>query len=155
QQRYGEAIPVQKQMYKLHRPHLASGYLAQVRYSATTDAAGQPDWFLHYTPGPKAAAEYAAFRRQPGVATALPPPEEAAQAALLALVLPEGLPAAPPPVVRRTVPTRLVATAETAAPAPPQAVALVQQFYQRFHGLTQVTPLPKELEHATALLAQH
>jgi hypothetical protein len=31
----------------------------------------------------------------------------------------------------------------------------VQQFYQRFHGLTGVTPMAKELEHATALLAQY
>src|SRR5207249_1973997 len=29
QQRALGAIPVQKQMYKLHRPHLAAGYLAQ------------------------------------------------------------------------------------------------------------------------------
>ena len=31
----------------------------------------------------------------------------------------------------------------------------MRQFYQRFYGLTQVTPGPKELAHATALLAQH
>src|SRR5262252_5513382 len=116
QQRYPEAISVQKQMYKIHRPHLAGGYLAQVRYTTTMDAAGQPDWFLQYTPGPKAAAEYAAFRRQPGMVTALPQPEKAEQADLLALVLPE-TPASPTP---------------TAAPPHPQAVALVQQFYQRF-----------------------
>jgi hypothetical protein len=139
QQRALGAIQVQKQMYKLHRPHLAAGYLAQVRYSATTDAAGQPDWFLHYTPGPKARAEYAAFRRQPGVETARPRPEDAEPADLLALMLPE-TPASPAP---------------TAAPLHPQAVALVQQFYQRFHGRTGGIPSPKELEHATALLAQH
>src|SRR5262249_56437529 len=45
---------------------------------------------------------------------------------------------------------------ETAPHVDPRlAQALVRAFYQRFHGLTQVTPLPKELEHATALLAQH
>ena len=139
QQRALGAIQVQKQMYKLHRPHLASGYLAQVRYSATTDAAGQPDWFLHYTPGPKAHAEYAAFRRQPGGATARPRPEEAEPANLLALMLPE-TPASPAP---------------TDAPLHPQAEVLVRQFYQRFHGLAQVTPSPKELAQAAALLAQH
>src|SRR5262249_29405533 len=32
---------------------------------------------------------------------------------------------------------------------------LVQQFYQRFHGLAQVTPSPTELAQATALRAQH
>jgi len=155
QQRHTAYEQVKKQMYKVHRPHLAAGYIAQVRSTATTDADGQPDWLLHYTPGPKAHAEYAAFRRQPGVETALPPPEEAEQADLLALVLPEGPPAQAPPVVRRTVPARLVAPAETAAPAPPQAVALVQQFYQRFQGLTGVTPLAKELTQATALLTTY
>ena len=140
---------------KVHRPHLQAGYVTRVQYTATTDANGQPDWLLHYTPGPKAHAEYAAFRRQPGVETALPPPEEAEQADLLALVLPEGPPAQAPPVARMTVPARLVAPAETAAPAPPQAVALVQQFYQRFQGRTGVTPLAKELTQATALLTTY
>jgi hypothetical protein len=138
QQRYAEAIPVQKQMYKLHRPHLAAGYLGQVWYTATTDAEGQPDWLLHYAPGPKAHGEYAAFRRQPGGETPVPRPEEAEQADLLALVLPE-TPASPAP---------------TAAPHP-QAAALVQQFYQRFHGRAQVTPTAKELAQATALLTTH
>jgi len=31
----------------------------------------------------------------------------------------------------------------------------VTAFYQRFHGLAQVTPSPKALAHATELLAQH
>jgi hypothetical protein len=138
QQRYAEAIPVQKQMYKLHRPHLAAGYLGQVWYTATTDAEGQPDWLLHYAPGPKAHVEYATFRRQPGGEAPVPRPEEAEQADLLALVLPE-TPASP---------------ASTAAPHP-QAAALVQQFYQRFHGRAQVTPTAKELAQATALLTTH
>jgi hypothetical protein len=34
-------------------------------------------------------------------------------------------------------------------------VALVQQFYQRFHGLTGVTPTAKELTQATTLLTTH
>jgi hypothetical protein len=45
--------------------------------------------------------------------------------------------------------------APPAAPPHPQAEALVQQFYQRFHGLAQVTPSPTELAHATEILAQH
>ncbi len=126
-------------MYKVHRPHLAAGYIAQVRSTATTDADGQPDWLLHYTPGPKARAEYAAFMRQPGMETALPRPEDAEPAELLALMMPE-TPASP---------------ASTAAPPHPQAVALVQQFYQRFHGRTGVTPMAKELTQATALLTTY
>ncbi|HLB75648.1 MAG TPA: hypothetical protein VJO72_01295, partial [Candidatus Dormibacteraeota bacterium] len=139
QQRHTAYEQVKKQMYKVHRPHLAAGYLAQVRSTATTDADGQPDWLLHYTPGPKARAEYAAFRRQPGVETALPRPEDAEPADLLALMMPE----------------TPVSPASAAEPPHPQAVALVQQFYQRFHGLTGVTPMAKELTQATALLTTH
>ena len=40
-------------------------------------------------------------------------------------------------------------------PPHPQAEALVQQFYQRFHGRAQVTPTAKELTQATALLTTH
>ena len=160
QQRYTAYEHVKKQMYKVHYPHVQSGYLAHVRVTTTTDAEGQPDWFLHYAPGPKAQAEYAAFRRQPGVETALPRPEEAEQADLLALVLPEGpaaqLQAAPQaPVVGALPPASPTAPTEPAEAEPLQAEALVQQFYQRFHGLTQVTPAPKELTQATALLTAH
>jgi hypothetical protein len=40
-------------------------------------------------------------------------------------------------------------------PLQAQAHALVSAFYQRFYGLAQVTPQPKELAHATQLLATH
>jgi hypothetical protein len=45
--------------------------------------------------------------------------------------------------------------APTAALPHPQADALVQQFYQRFHRRPQVTPTAKELAQATALLTTH
>jgi hypothetical protein len=160
QQRYTAYEQVKKQMYKVHRPHLAVGYIAQVRSTATTDADGQPDWLLHYTPGPKTRAEYAAFMRQPGVETALPRPEDAEPADLLALVMPETPATKPPeapqaPVVLVTPPASPAPTTEPAAPPHPQAETLVQQFYQRFHGLAQVTPTAKELTQATALLTTH
>jgi hypothetical protein len=147
-------------MYKIHRPHVQSGYLTRVAYEATTDADGQPDWLLHYTPGPKARAEYAAFRRQPGVETALPRPEEAEQDDLLALMMPEtpapSSPQAPQAPVVRVMPSASpVPTAESTTPPHPRAEALVQQFYQRFHGRAQVTPTAKELAQATALLTTH
>jgi hypothetical protein len=53
------------------------------------------------------------------------------------------------------LPEPLASPAPTAAPRHPQAEALVQQFYQRFHGLAQVTASPQELAHATALLAHY
>src|SRR5215831_14636760 len=58
QQRYIIYDQVKKQMYKVHQPHLTAGYFVKVQYEATTDADGQPDWFMHYTPGSKAQAEY-------------------------------------------------------------------------------------------------
>jgi hypothetical protein len=61
QERYFDRARVQKQMYKVHRPHMASGYLKSVRYQETTDTEGKPDWFMYYVPGPKARAEYHAF----------------------------------------------------------------------------------------------
>ena len=144
QQRYTAAMQVQKQMYKVHRPHLVAGYITQVHYEGTTDADGQPDWLLHYTPGPKAHAEYAAFMHQPGAdAAALAPPGDAGPQDLLAVATRE------PSAAPRPEPTPAAAPAD---PLRPQAEALVQQFYQRFHGLAQVSPSPKELAHATALL---
>jgi hypothetical protein len=184
QQRYTDAIQVQKQMYKVHRPHLAAGYLGKIQYEATTNADGQPDWLLHYTPGPKARAEYAAFMRQPGAAAAaLTLPADTDHEDLVATVIRES-PAATPPLPSAVSTPRVVVPAardqaarldplhavrpSTASPAPPaaathppadtllaQAQTLVTTFYQRFYGLTQVTAHPKELEHATELLAQH
>jgi hypothetical protein len=61
QERYFDRARVQKQMYKVHRPHIASGYLKSVRYQETEDNEGKPDWSIYYVPGPKARAEYHAF----------------------------------------------------------------------------------------------
>jgi hypothetical protein len=183
QQRYTAYDHVKKQMYKVHHPHVQSGYLTTIAYEATTDADGQPDWFLHYTPGAKARAEYTAFMRQPGAeaVAALTLPADADHEDLVATITRES-PAAPPAAVARTPPSAGRAAREAparpaslpaatppspraAAPAtrstPPadprqaQAVALVQQFYQRFHGRAAVTPGPKELAQALELLAQH
>jgi hypothetical protein len=175
QQRYADYEHVKKQMYKVHRPHLDAGYLTKVHYEATTDADGLPDWLLHYTPGAKARAEYAAFMRQPGAeaAAALTLPADADPQDLVATVTREP-PAAPPPATAahkeqaaRRAPLA-EATPTMPSPAPPeaeaaplvdtrlpQADALVRQFYQRFYEVTAVTPHPKELAHATELLATH
>jgi hypothetical protein len=155
-------------MYKVHQPHVQSGYLTHVRYEATTAEDGQPDWLMHYTPGAKARAEYAAFMRQPGAAAAaaLTLPADADPQDLLATVTRES-PAAPPSAAARAAAARPdllpepppeAAAAPIAPPADPllaQAHALVGAFYQRFYGVTAVTPHPKELAHATELLATH
>ena len=59
--RYREFDQMKKQMYKVHRPHLASGYLGKVNFEATVDEAGEPDWMMFYVPGPNAAREYREF----------------------------------------------------------------------------------------------
>ena len=62
QVRYFDFDHVKKQMYKLHRPHMRSGYLVDVEYEATVDSEGTLDWVMLYTPGSKARNEQLAFR---------------------------------------------------------------------------------------------
>ena len=61
QTRYLDWDHIKKQMYKVHLPHLRSGYIAKIEYEPVTDAEGLPDWSMYYTPGPNATAEYRAF----------------------------------------------------------------------------------------------
>jgi hypothetical protein len=61
QQRYFDYDHFKKQMYKVHRPHIASGYIAKLHFNETTDDQGKKDWTMCYVPGPKALAEYAIF----------------------------------------------------------------------------------------------
>jgi len=64
QLRHLERQRVQDQMAKVLRPHKESGYITAMRYEPTIDAANQPDWILHLTPGPKAIAEFDAAHRK-------------------------------------------------------------------------------------------
>jgi hypothetical protein len=61
QQRYFDYDHFKKQMYKIHRPHLASGYITKVRFDEATDSEGKQDWIMCYVPGPKARTEYSTF----------------------------------------------------------------------------------------------
>ena len=78
QQRYFDYDHFKKQMYKVHQPHLASGYITSLQFNEATDEQGKKDWIMCYTPGPKARAEYATFTgKKPrtietAVATGLP-----------------------------------------------------------------------------------
>jgi hypothetical protein len=77
QERYFDRAQVQKQMYKIHRPHLESQYLANIRYEKCVDLEGNPDWEIFYTPGARARAQYALFSgRQAQEAQLLPEPEQ-------------------------------------------------------------------------------
>lgn len=62
--RYFDFDHVKKQMYKVLRPHVQSGYIAKVEYEATVNERDEPDWIMHFTPGPNADREYHAFTGQ-------------------------------------------------------------------------------------------
>jgi hypothetical protein len=59
--RYLDFEHVKKQMYKILRPHIQSGYLAKVEYEATVNEKSEPDWIMYLTPGVNAGREYQAF----------------------------------------------------------------------------------------------
>jgi hypothetical protein len=50
-------------MYKIHKPHLDSEYISDIRYVKTVDAEGAPDWEICYVPGRRARAHFAFFKR--------------------------------------------------------------------------------------------
>lgn len=71
QRRLQTGTEVSKQMYKLHKPHLDSGYLAKVEFEKILDGEGHPDWNIWYIPGPRAKDEYVKFsagKESPGSA---------------------------------------------------------------------------------------
>lgn len=144
QQRYTDGTQVNKQMYKVHRPHLASGYLAKVRYEATTDEEGQPDWVLYYTPGPKAHAEYATYMRQPETESPARPLAHAA-----------AHDAINPPVTPAETVDPVGPVSETSDPLDQQAEDLIRQFYTRFHGCMPEPPSAKERDQARHLLGTY
>lgn len=59
--RYPDFDHVKKQMYKVLRPHIQSGYIAKVEYEAFTNGQGEADFWLFLTPGPNAGREFEAF----------------------------------------------------------------------------------------------
>ena len=69
QTRYSDWEHVRKQMAKVHSPHKQSGYVSRVDFQDTTDADGNPDWIMLYTPGPRARAEFRAFTKRGGPIT--------------------------------------------------------------------------------------
>ena len=65
QTRYSDWDHIKKQMYKLHRPHLASQYIERIRFEKMIGEEGQPDWLMIYTPGIRAKGQHVAFQRRP------------------------------------------------------------------------------------------
>jgi hypothetical protein len=58
-----DGTQMRKQMYKLHQPHVKSGYIEDVEYRSLFGDNGEPDWEILYVPGKKARAEYFAFTK--------------------------------------------------------------------------------------------
>ncbi len=58
QTRYFDYEHFKKQMYKVHAPHLKSGYLAKVEFQEQRAESGEADWLMFYTPGRRAKAEF-------------------------------------------------------------------------------------------------
>jgi len=135
QKRYYDYDHFKKQMYKVRKPHLRSGYIESVSYEATTDSEGNPDWIMKYVPGPKARAEYKTFNRsQPATAAVTNAdknqPEISIELTQQKLELPEDS-------------TTL------------QAKELVQYFYGHFHSVKKAHPSSKEIGQAADLITQH
>jgi hypothetical protein len=58
QTRYPDYEHVKKQMYKVHAPHLKSGYLTKIEFQPQRSEGGELDWLMLYTPGRRAQAEF-------------------------------------------------------------------------------------------------
>ena len=56
---------VRPQMYRVHKPHLESGYIESVSFKKQRSETGTPDWLFIYTPGQKAKGEHTFAKRKP------------------------------------------------------------------------------------------
>ena len=129
QQRYPDYEHVKKQMYKVHRPHLKSGYLKKVSCDAARDTDGKPDWIFYYTPGPKAVTEFNTFNKNHVLSD-----------------------------TKVETVIEADALAESHSPgtkADAQARELVSDFYKRFHNVKNSMPQPKELKQAAEFISAH
>src|SRR5581483_2210865 len=146
QQRYYDYDHFKKQMYKVHVPHLRSGYLSKVHYEETTDSDGNTDWLMHYIPGPKAHAEYRAFNR--GTLNKLMDVVDGAPVKRKPKALREQGRGEGQPEI--TIAPQPQPTSENQA-----AVELVQHFHQTFHKRENFQPHPSEVDKAAELLSRH
>jgi hypothetical protein len=89
QTRYFDYEHFKKQMYKVHAPHLKSGYLAKVELQEQRAESGEPDWIMFYTPGHRAKAEFREAtkpraiqrpKQTPALPTAATEPEQSSSA---------------------------------------------------------------------------
>ena len=115
-------------MYKIHKPHLQSGYLKKASYESVLDSEGKPDWLLYYTPGPRAKKEHRAFNPDKRTDT------------------------------RRLIANSGTSTekeTENQEGVSTQAENIVRLFYKLFHSAEVAYPQVKELTQANDLITQH
>ena len=128
--RYETFDQVKKQMWKIHQPHIQSGYITKVEYEETVDEDGHPDWNMFYTPGEKAKKQQLVFSFQaPNLSQ-----EQITETPLL-------------PIPKALLP-----------PSPPTSVnshahKLVHYFHKLRHGQDQ-EPTQHEIEEAKGYLAE-
>lgn len=94
--RYLDFDHVKKQMYKVLKPHLDSGYIAKIEYESAIDEQGQPDWMMMLTPGVNAHREYRAFT---GTGQTRKPGKSKAKSDELTLPFPEIQPSTSDPAI--------------------------------------------------------
>jgi hypothetical protein len=111
QRRQATRRRMQIQMAAVHRPHLASGYVAEIAYRPASTSDGVLDWIVHYVPGSRARAEYATFNGRRSLAT----PKAGRQFS-------------PPASARALRTTQPTAKPASAAVSPPAARSLVVRF---------------------------
>jgi hypothetical protein len=124
---------MQSQMAVVHRPHLASRYLASVRWRTERSDDGSADWTIHYVPGPRAEAEFAAFNRPAGRGHALHGSRDSSSV----------------PTQKRSHPPAALPEREEA----PATLLLIRRFQERRHGSAMEVATPKQRARAAELLA--
>lgn len=65
QTRFFDWEQARPQMYRLHKPHLESGYIENISFEKVRDKSGTLDWLFTYTPGCKAKGEHSLATRKP------------------------------------------------------------------------------------------
>ena len=74
QTRFYNKRHMQSQMAKIHRQHVAYGYIKKAHYQDITDASGMRDWIISYDPGPRAIEEFEFFNGRRATLPTPPPP---------------------------------------------------------------------------------
>ena len=65
QTRFFDWEQVRPQMYRLHKPHLESGYIENISFEKIRNEDGTLDWLFTYIPGRKAKGEHTFAMRKP------------------------------------------------------------------------------------------